>query len=139
MIKHVSTTCANEPASHKRKRGFTLTEIAIVLGIIGLILGAIWGAASAVYSNKKTADAEQGIIATVQAVRSLFAASNNTAAASVGANITAPGMFPPSWVNYNATASANEYGNPWAPSSTTSTNTFAYVIGDSGNPTQFGV
>ena len=34
--------------------GFTLTEIAIVLGIIGIVLGAIWAAASRVYANNKT-------------------------------------------------------------------------------------
>jgi len=31
------------------KKGFTLTEIAIVLGIIGIILGAVWAAASSAY------------------------------------------------------------------------------------------
>ncbi len=30
----------------RRNRGFTLTEMAIVLGVIGLILGAIWVAAA---------------------------------------------------------------------------------------------
>jgi prepilin-type N-terminal cleavage/methylation domain-containing protein len=89
------------------ERGFTLTEIAIVLGIIGLILGAIWAAASAVYSNMKTSQCEQGITQTAQAVRAMFATSNSTNAA--GAAITTPGMFPISW---NSTH-AGIIGNPW--------------------------
>lgn len=102
-----------DPQTQSRKRegqrrGFTLTEIAIVLGIIGLILGAVWAAASAVYSNMRTSQAEQGITATAQAVRSMFAASNNTGQSSA-ALITTPGMFPVSW---NSTT-AGVVGNPW--------------------------
>ena len=35
------------------RRGFTLTELAIVVGIIGSILGAIWMASSSVNGNAK--------------------------------------------------------------------------------------
>jgi hypothetical protein len=49
-----------------RRRAFTLTEIAIVLGVMGMILGAIWGAASTVYANKKTTAALQEIVANVR-------------------------------------------------------------------------
>jgi prepilin-type N-terminal cleavage/methylation domain-containing protein len=37
--------------STKTSRGFTLTEIAVVMGVIGLVIGGIWGAATAVSSN----------------------------------------------------------------------------------------
>lgn len=89
-------------------RGFTLTEAAIVLGIVGLILGAIWAAAASVYQNMKINDAEKGITLTAQQVHAMFAGSNNTGTAA-DTDITTAGMFPISW--YNTTT--NIYGNPW--------------------------
>ncbi|MGB9154019.1 MAG: type II secretion system protein [Alphaproteobacteria bacterium] len=65
----------------KRKKGFTLTEIAIVLGIIGLILGAIWVAAAGVYQNQRIAHANTALLRTAQGVRSLFATSSNVGTA----------------------------------------------------------
>jgi prepilin-type N-terminal cleavage/methylation domain-containing protein len=54
------------------RRGFTLTEIAIVLGIVGLILGAIWIATSTVYANVRLSHAEREIVATTQAIRTFY-------------------------------------------------------------------
>jgi len=56
----------------KKRRGFTLTEIAIVLGIIGLILGAIWVAAGAVYQNLRVSKAETELLQITQGIRSLY-------------------------------------------------------------------
>ncbi|MBV8061686.1 MAG: prepilin-type N-terminal cleavage/methylation domain-containing protein [Alphaproteobacteria bacterium] len=63
-------------SSEQAKRGFTLTEIAIVLGVIGLILGSIWVAAAAVYNNMRVSTATRGLLAITQAVRSLYATSS---------------------------------------------------------------
>src|SRR6202000_3454343 len=109
MITEIRASSAKPVA--KRKRGFTLTEIAIVLGIIGLILGAIWAAASSVYANLKANAAQQGVLAAAQAVRSLYATSANTGVTN--GNITTPGMSPTSWVSQNAAAAAGTTGNPW--------------------------
>lgn len=62
--------------SQQSKRGFTLTEIAIVLGVIGLILGSIWVAAAAVYNNMRISTATRQLLAVTQAVRSLYATSS---------------------------------------------------------------
>jgi prepilin-type N-terminal cleavage/methylation domain-containing protein len=131
MITEISTQHENQPNATKRKRGFTLTEIAIVLGIIGLILGAIWGAASSVYSNKHIADAEQGITATAQAVRSLYATSSGGFAAA--GSILVPGMLPTSWVNANGS-----YSNPFAVT-TVAANSWTYVTSGGAGSTIFGV
>ncbi len=73
--------------SSRLRRGFTLTEIAIVLGIMGLILGAIWAAASSVYNNQRINSASNDIASIVQGVRKLYAMSNGTGA-TANTNIT---------------------------------------------------
>jgi len=79
-----SLTDTPPPAlSVQKKRGFTLTEIAIVLGIIGLILGAIWTAAAAVYANQRVAHANTAVLQIVQAVRGLYATANTDAGLTV--------------------------------------------------------
>jgi prepilin-type N-terminal cleavage/methylation domain-containing protein len=72
----------------RRRKGFTLTEIAIVLGIIGLILGAIWVAASAVFGNQRLAKANTEILQIVQGARTLYATSSVTGEAN-GTALTA--------------------------------------------------
>lgn len=60
----------------QKHRGFTLTEAAIVLGIVGLILGAIWVAAASVYENLRVSTTSNQLLQIVQAVRSLHATQN---------------------------------------------------------------
>jgi prepilin-type N-terminal cleavage/methylation domain-containing protein len=60
--------------SSSRCRGFTLTELAIVLGVIGVILSAIWVAASAVYANKNTARAVEQVLQIVNGFRAMYGA-----------------------------------------------------------------
>lgn len=76
----MTTQVIQTPSLHERKRGFTLTEIAIVLGIVGLILGAIWVAAAAVYNNLRVSHANTQILQIVQGVRALYATSTVTGA-----------------------------------------------------------
>ncbi len=80
-----------------KRRGFTLTEVAIVLGIIGLILGAIWAAASAVYNNLRVSKAQQELIQISQAVRAMYASQpildTSITSANDGPLVTA-GIFP---------------------------------------------
>lgn len=57
----------------RKLRGFTLTEAAIVLGIVGLILGAIWVAAAAVYNNLRVSTTSTQLLQMVQNIRSMHA------------------------------------------------------------------
>jgi prepilin-type N-terminal cleavage/methylation domain-containing protein len=61
-------------AWHRRNRtpGFTLTELAMVLGIVGLITAAIWSAASSVYQNRNTANAVQQLTTLVGRIRAMY-------------------------------------------------------------------
>jgi len=112
----------------QKRRGFTLTEIAIVLGIIGLILGAIWAAAAAVYSNMKVNNAERGITYAAQQVHGMFATASGNTGQNADTDITAPGMFPQDWTY---TVGKNvKYGNPWNTNITTNVS-YSYVIGNS--------
>jgi prepilin-type N-terminal cleavage/methylation domain-containing protein len=98
---------------HKR-RGFTLTEIAIVLGVIGMIIGAIWQAAASAYLNWKVDDILQNIVAFQNQSRLQFQSAsvaaanteNNTMDDSCGASppcataiFIADGTFEPGFIN----------------------------------------
>src|ERR1700733_2189126 len=85
----MTTNLRNRTPLRRKRRGFTLTEIAIVLGIVGLILGAIWVAAAAVYNNLRTSHANTEILQVAQAIRTLYANSASDAALTVGNLISA--------------------------------------------------
>jgi prepilin-type N-terminal cleavage/methylation domain-containing protein len=97
-----------------RRRGFTLTEIPIVLGIVGLILGAIWVAAAAVYNNLRVGHANTEILQIAQGVRTLYATSNTTGVVAI-TNLTLPLMTAHVIPSDIATSPASASGtNPWA-------------------------
>jgi prepilin-type N-terminal cleavage/methylation domain-containing protein len=73
------TTAQSCTAQHKK--GFTLTEIAIVLGIIGIILAAVWSAASGVYLSTNATKFQEQMGQYLVAVRN-YCASNSCAKAS---------------------------------------------------------
>lgn len=102
--------------SRTSKRGFTLTEIAIVLGIIGLILGAIWVAASAVYNNMRITTANTELLQITQALRAMYATSSTVdPGADMPGNVTylRAGIFPTSALNTAVPSSATAAYNPW--------------------------
>ncbi len=95
-------------ATRKAKRGFNLIEAAIVLGVIGLVIGGIWVAAAAVQQNLRESDASKGLIQIVQNVRALYYGQSPTATATVTTDLIAANAIPANFIINSTTAR-----NPW--------------------------
>lgn len=95
--------------AHNLKRGFTLTEVAIVLGVIGLILAGIWTAAAMVYENNRTSKAINEITLITQNLKSTYGGGKSSLDAN-GTDITAgmigSGVFPADMVSSSTTSYA---------------------------------
>jgi len=100
MIRHVT----------KIRRGFSLVEAAIVLGIVGLVIGGIWVAASSVAANVKSNEATVMLNTIINNVYNMYKGmptpSSNT---SLDAALVAAGAVPANLVN----AAGNDIVNPW--------------------------
>jgi hypothetical protein len=70
--------------------GFTLTEIAIVLGISGLVLGAVWTASSNVNNGNNAQVVETTLLNSLASYRSMYGA--NTVTGTDWASITCVGV-----------------------------------------------
>lgn len=100
------------------RRGFTLTEIAIVLGIIGVILGAIWSAAAMVYANNRTKLAVAETLQIVANYRSIFSRGLETiGTVDVTCTGVNNGAFPAEMVKSETPCKTNDLGtypsSPW--------------------------
>jgi hypothetical protein len=88
------------------KRGFNLIEAAIVLGVVGLVLGGIWVAASAVQSNVRKSDGSKGLLQIVQNVRNLYA-NQSPAPATITTQLINARAIPADFIN------GSNALNPW--------------------------
>ncbi len=82
------------------QRGFSLVEAAIVLGVVGLVIGGIWAAAATMRFNQKMNQEVQGIAFFISQTRSLYK--------GLGANGVVPrklfeNSYPDGWQAYAGT------------------------------------
>jgi prepilin-type N-terminal cleavage/methylation domain-containing protein len=119
--------------SSQGRRGFTLTEIAIVLGIAGIILAAIWAAAASVSENNRIDQAAQEMQTVSQNLLTLYqgrpwpptipAGSTCPALPNITGNAISAGVIPKplvtgactathAWGGNNFKISANAVGAP---------------------------
>ena len=101
----------------RKLRGFTLTEAAIVLGIVGLILGAIWVAAAAVYNNLRVSTTSNQLLQIVQSVRSIHATQQtvdtNLAGQAGAVLIARAGGMPQDMVTRDAAGAVTSVTDVW--------------------------
>lgn len=117
-------------AEATRRRGFTLTEAAIVLGIVGLILGAIWVAAAAVYNNLRVQKANTAILTVAQTIRSMHATQTAVQAAGASDWIAA-GIWPADWITTTTTTTTpTGGGSPVTTTNTSVTNPWGNTTND---------
>jgi prepilin-type N-terminal cleavage/methylation domain-containing protein len=114
---------------HRRagNRGFTLTEIAIVLGIISIILAAIWVASGQVNEKSRITQAMNEFGAVSQSMTSMFQGGYGTSATpcaapcNVTSNMISSGVIP-QWMVSGTTGTTAMH--PWS-----STGFFVYWMG----------
>ncbi|HUY68360.1 MAG TPA: type II secretion system protein [Alphaproteobacteria bacterium] len=105
-----------DPAKQAKtaRRGFTLTETAIVLGVVGVILGAVWAAASIVEENARISAAVEQFEIVSQNMTSLIQAGYKGAGGSNGSITDAmikAGAIPQQYVD---AADNTQADNPWS-------------------------
>ena len=77
----------------QKRRGFNLIEAAIVLGVVGLVIGGIWAAASAVNQKLAISRDYQLILSAVAKARELSAGQSGNITWN-GTTAVASGIFP---------------------------------------------
>ncbi len=94
-------------SKNRKKRGFNLVEAAIVLGVVGLVIGGIWVAAASVQSNLRKSDASKGLIQIVQNVRNLFYGQSPSATGDITTALVRANSFPGDFIRGTTAV------NPW--------------------------
>lgn len=99
------------PMTKTKAPGFSLIEAAIVLGIVGLVIGGIWVAASSVMETRRQSRALEQAAIVVDNIRKLYGRTPPTSHVSLGGLGSNQGLwnniFPPDMIAGNVTVS------PW--------------------------
>ncbi len=94
---NVNRLCRASSSRH----GFSLVEAAIVLGVVGLVIGGIWVGAGALSESYKVNKTAEGILSTSKNVQNLISARDSEAighVVSITQTLIDAGAFPEDWV-----------------------------------------
>lgn len=86
---------------HNHKRGFNLIEAAIVLGVVGLVIGSIWVGASAVSENHRVNKTVEGVLTTAKNIQKLVSIRDSAQMTDgwyYSHTLVDAGVFPSEWV-----------------------------------------
>jgi prepilin-type N-terminal cleavage/methylation domain-containing protein len=79
----------------RNNRGFTLVEIAIVLTIVGLIIGGVWAAAATVFANNKNQQFSKDLVQIIENIKSSYAGQPSVDVTGLSTDIAKnSGWFP---------------------------------------------
>jgi len=95
------------------KRGFSLTESAIVLGVIGIVVAAIWATASVVRARGRINDAVHIVTDIATNVRGSYTGFPGAAAPDLAGQI-GMGLYPMGALNDAGNATVNPWGGAFA-------------------------
>jgi prepilin-type N-terminal cleavage/methylation domain-containing protein len=98
---------------HKNRRGMTLTETIIVLGVIGVVLAGLWLAAANVNQKRKIQDAVDMVSAISSNVKSVFEGQARATPPSTTAQQLTWGLFPKAAENAAGTDTVNPWGGTY--------------------------
>jgi hypothetical protein len=90
------------PAARKKRRGFNLIEAAIVLGVVGLVIGGIWVAAASVLDNWKLSETISGTLVLAQNTQRLISISDAVPlgnAFNMSSTLLSMQAYPAGWKN----------------------------------------
>lgn len=95
------SSCTSSGAAARKKRGFNLIESAIILAVIGLVIGGIWAASTGFYEDHKVSKTIQDIDVAARNIQNIISISDSANIGN-GTGITAlvrdSGAFPAGWV-----------------------------------------
>lgn len=100
-------------AQQKKRHGFSLVESAIVLAVVGLVLGGIWVASAAMYERYRVNKTVEGVLTAVKNIQKLISVRDATQKAindgvsycggaggsSLSSFLIPANIFPKDWVS----------------------------------------
>lgn len=94
-------------------RGFTLTEAAIVIGIVGIVLGAVWIGANAVYSAMRVSSTSREIVSILQKTRAIHGTQSSVDPALSALSLAYAGVIPSDMIVTDASGNIVAVQDVW--------------------------